>query len=336
MEQPGLPPDLLHRYLTGQCTEAERQRVDAWYEALDRPAPQPLAFDERRGFERLRADLSDDPDFGQARVRPLWQRPWVYLGGAAAAAVVLVGGLLLGPKPGNTPAEPAASVRPAAVAFRNFTKKITPQRLPDGSTVWLHPGASLAFARSADGARREVTFSGEAFFDVFRDPAHPFVIRSGRMTTQVLGTSFNVKADSAAARYEVAVLTGRVAVRTPAADGRLATVLLTPKQRAVFDLVTNRLTKAPVPNRPGDQAAWQPASLAFDDATLDDVARRLEETFDVRIRLANPALGNCRLKVDFTEQQLPQILDMLGKLLGTDYAWEAGTVTLTGPGCGGS
>lgn len=332
MEQPGLPPDLLHRYLTGQCTGAERRRVDAWYEALDRPAPQRLAFDERRSFERLRARLTDDPDFGQPRVRPLWQRPWVYLSGAAAAAV-LVAGLLLGPKATDSAPKTAVAVAPTAVSFQNSTKKINPYRLPDGSTVWLHPGAKLAFAPSADGTRREVRFSGEAFFDVFRDPAHPFVIRSGRMTTQVLGTSFNVKADPASARYEVAVLTGKVAVRTT--GERPTTVLLTPRQRAVFDLPTDRLTKTPVPNRPGDRAAWQPASLAFDDATLDDVARRLEETFDVRVRLANPALRHCRLKVDFTEQQLPEILDMLGKLLGTDYTWEGGTVTLTGRGCGG-
>ncbi len=333
MEQPGLPPDLLRRYLADRCTEAERQRVDAWYETLDHPAPQPLAFDERRSFERLRASLSDDPDFGKTPVRPLWQRPWAYLT-ATAAAAVLVSGLLFWPRIEGEPSEAIAKTTPStSVAYQNSTQKITRRRLPDGSVVWLKPGARLAYAPSTNGSQREVQFSGEAFFDVARDPAHPFVIRSGRMTTQVLGTSFNVKALPNAARYEVAVLTGRVAVRSPAADGRMNTVLLAPRQRAVFDVPSRQLLKAAVPNRPTDQESWQPVSLAFDDATLDDVARQLEQRFDVRIRLANPALRHCRLKVDLTQQSLPEILDIVTKLLGTDYVWEEGTVTLVGNGC---
>lgn len=333
MEPPGLPPDLLKRYLAGQCSEAERQRVDAWYEALDRPAPQPLAFDERRGFERLRASLSDDSDFGKRPVRPLWQRPWAYLT-ATAAAAVLVGGLLFWPQSNDSSLETVAKrTGSTPVAYQNSTQKISRRTLPDGSVVWLKPGARLAYAPSANGSQREVTFSGEAFFEVARDPAHPFVIRSGRMTTQVLGTSFNVKAVPNAVRYEVTVRTGRVAVRTAATDGRMKTVLLTPRQRAVFHLPSSQLAKTTVPSRLTDQESWQPVSLAFDDATLDEVARQLEQRFDVRIRLANPALRHCRLTVDLTQQSLPEILDIVTKLLGTDYAWQDGTVTLKGSGC---
>jgi len=333
MEPPGLSPDLLRRYLAGQCNEAERQRVDAWYEALDRPAPQPMAFDVRRSFERIRASLSDDPDFGQAPLLPLWQRPWAYLT-ATAAAAMLVSGLLYWPRLEREASETGTKASsPTSVAYQNSTQKIARRALPDGSVVWLKPGARLAYAPSANGSQREVQFSGEAFFDVARDPAHPFVIRSGRMTTQVLGTSFNVKAVPNAARYEVAVLTGRVAVRTPAADGRMNTVLLTPRQRAVYELASSHVSKAPVPNRPTDLESWQPVSLAFDDATLDEVAHQLEQSFDVRIRLANPALRHCRLKVDLTQQSLPEILDIVTKLLGTDYVWQDGTVTVIGSGC---
>ena len=64
--------------------------------------------------------------------------------------------------------------------------------LPDGTVVYMHPGARIIFPNRFTGDKREVVFEGEAYFKVAHDPAHPFVITSGKMLTTVLGTEFNI------------------------------------------------------------------------------------------------------------------------------------------------
>ena len=69
--------------------------------------------------------------------------------------------------------------------------------LPDGSRVWLNAESSLSYPGSFGGReRREVTLQGEAYFEVAPDSLHPFVVETAALQTQVLGTSFNVRAYS--------------------------------------------------------------------------------------------------------------------------------------------
>ena len=337
MNQPGIPPDLLRRYLNDQCTADERQQVDAWYQRLDETvqAGQSSRFNKTALFDRIQADITEDASFGQARVRPLWQQPvWQYAAAGVAAILILVSGFLFLSKPGKP--LPVASLRvdrAAPLTYANRTRKIQRQALPDGSVVWLNPGATLTLAATFRQQVRAVQFQGEAFFEVAKDAAHPFVIRSGNMTTRVLGTSFNVNAPHNGAQYKVSVVTGRVSVSTTTPGGQRKTVLLTPRQQATYQLTTSGLAKNEILSKPTEKESWQPISLAFDDATLTEAARQLEKAFGVQIVLVNPDLANCRLTVDFNQQRLPEILDLIDKLLGTEYSLSNERIMLTGPGC---
>ena len=66
---------------------------------------------------------------------------------------------------------------------------------------------------------------------------------------------------------------------------------------------------------------------------MTEVARRLMQTFHVKIRFADDDLADCRLKVDFTDQRLPEILEMIDTLLGSTYRIDGETITLKGQGC---
>ena len=64
--------------------------------------------------------------------------------------------------------------------------------LSDGTEVWLNAATSLRFPFRFYGQRREVYITGEAFFKVAKDAAHPFIVHTPLTQVQVLGTSFNV------------------------------------------------------------------------------------------------------------------------------------------------
>ncbi|MNL69624.1 hypothetical protein D3C87_1945080 [compost metagenome] len=57
------------------------------------------------------------------------------------------------------------------------------------------------------------------------------------------------------------------------------------------------------------------------------------QTFHVKIGFADDGLADCRLKVDFTDQRLPEILEMIDTLLGSTYRIDGESITLKGQGC---
>jgi transmembrane sensor len=84
--------------------------------------------------------------------------------------------------------------------------------LADGTKVWLNGGSKLTYPESFRGKKREVMLVGEAFMDVAHDPEKAFIVHTGNVHTQVLGTSFNVKAYPEDSFIKVDVKSGKVAV----------------------------------------------------------------------------------------------------------------------------
>jgi transmembrane sensor len=331
MMKKSIPPaDLLRRYITNTCTEEERRAVDTWYQQLDREEAIPYAFDEQALQSRIRASIEEQTQDGGRQPVPL--RRWWLLAGSVAASILMVLGLvylLKSEKPAGTQVAGTLSW----VEYTNFKKKIELYTLPDQSKVWLHPQARLSYSPSlATDTLREVRFSGEGFFDVARDTLHPFVLYSGKLKTQVLGTSFNVKAYENEAVYHVSVVTGSVAVSTPASE-KMETLVLKPNQQVAYTSSTSSLSLTTLDEKQVKKETWQPVSLVFDDAPLVEVVARLQKTFRVRISLSNEALERCRLKVDFNRQRLPEILEMISTLLGTTYEMEGENIRISGDGC---
>lgn len=86
-------------------------------------------------------------------------------------------------------------------------------RLPDGSLVWLNAASSLTYAFSLnERGERRVKLSGEAYFEIAKDKAHPFVVSTDRQEVQVLGTHFNVNSYSDEPVTATTLLEGSVKV----------------------------------------------------------------------------------------------------------------------------
>jgi ferric-dicitrate binding protein FerR (iron transport regulator) len=216
----------------------------------------------------------------------------------------------------------------------NNTAAIVEKRLPDGSAVWLKPGSHLNYERKNEESNREVTFTGEAFFDVAKDAAHPFIIHANEMKIRVVGTSFNVIALPNSRTFKVSVVTGKVQVTGRGKSGETESVFLTPKHQASFNLSSQKIVQTELSEVQLKKQYWKPFSLNFSDATMDVVAKEMQKAFQVKVEFSDADIARCHLKVDFDNQQLPEIISLLEKLLDVSCELVDGsTLKITGEGC---
>jgi len=334
MNSKNLSSELLKKYVAGLCDEQERSLVDAWYQGLSMESGESFSsLDEEILFERIQVQISESEPVEDRPVFPL-RKFWAY----AAAAVVLISigfTYFSSQKPQKIVAA-RVTADSSQVIFTNNEKKIIRYNLPDKSTIWLRPGAVVSHPLSfLSKVNREIDFRGEGFFDVTRDVRHPFVIHCGKLKTQVLGTSFNIKANQNEASYKVSVVTGSVSVTTENIGKKAKIIVLKPKEQVEFEKTTNHITVNGSQNSESINENWQSVSLIFNETPMSEVANRLQQTFRIKIEFTNPAIKKCRLKVDFNNQKLPEILGMIDVLLGTKYEIEGEKVILKGDGCGG-
>lgn len=326
MKHPIPSPETLQKYLAGTCTETERQLVNDWYQQLDNEHALNAATDEENLYGRIQSRIAEQ-EFGNDRKVAFT----VFRSYALRVAAALCIGLGILYFFYSKPSENLSETQSAAsgwVHFQNQDKKITHYLLPDSTQVWLNPGAKLSYLKSF--SKRNVRFSGEAFFDVKPDKLRPFTIYSGELKTRVLGTSFNVRANAGEETCRVTVVTGMVEVRS-VKEGK--PVILKPSQQGIFTKNNQALTVQALPEKQPYHEIWQPVSLEFDEVPMSEVAEKLSRIFHVTIEFEDPAIKACRLKVDFNNQRLPEILEMIDALLGTTYQLEGEKITLRGAGC---
>jgi len=201
--------------------------------------------------------------------------------------------------------------------------------LPDSSHVWLNAGTSIDYPRIFEGNERNVSLAGEAFFEVMRDPAHPFVIRTGALHTRVVGTSFNIRAYPDDPSIAVSVVTGRVKV-----SSAKTSVDLLPDQQAVYGKSDYKLVAQAYPNAHAI-AAWKEGKLQFRNRPLQEVIRTLERRYAVAIRVSESAKECPVLHADFDDTEpVGRILEMLAVSLNGKVEMEGETgYQLVTPGC---
>jgi transmembrane sensor len=308
---------LLDRYVAGQCTAAERLRVEAWIgddpdrtarvasleaarAAFREAAP---AFDSRAAIaslkERINARPMARPLFVHTSeaARPRWTRRIVAVGvgvGAVAAAIVV--------------AVVMRSALTPASAWRVYATSVGEREnvtLTDGTQVMLAPASRVRVAPAFGVGRREVYLDGEAYFVVTHDAAHPFAVHAGRAVARDIGTRFAVRAYGNEREVGVAVAEGAVGLG-PIVVGRGA-----------FASVDAHGAAAIVPGVDvGRALAWTKGELVFTGVPLRDVLAEVARWYDVDVRLTDPALGNRRVTASFANEPVDDILAALAAGFG--------------------
>ena len=189
--------------------------------------------------------------------------------------------------------------------------------LPDRTEVILNRYSTLTYPKDfRREARREVSLQGGAYFEVAKDPSHPFVVEAGEVQVEVLGTHFNVEAYPRDREVRTTLLEGSVAVSLPSRSQRL---VLVPNERAVYHKSSGSLTQESLPNA-ADDISWSHGQLSFQSQPLREIVRQLANTYQTDIRIADPTLAEYRLTATFDiGEGLTHILDLLQAAAGFTY-----------------
>jgi transmembrane sensor len=214
--------------------------------------------------------------------------------------------------------------------------------LPDGSTVTLQPGSKLSYEPEFGGMLREVYLSGEAFFEVAKNPEKPFFVYADQLVTKVLGTSFTVKAKPGENQIQVLVKTGRVSVyanpgnttgKDVEATTRMNEVVLTPNQKVVFIARQNQFARSLVETPELLSRADEKPTSTFKGTPIKEVFESLEKAYGIKLIFDEEIMQNCYLTGAFTDETLFEKLDLITRTLNASYEQIDGQILIRSRGC---
>ncbi|MDQ6481776.1 FecR family protein [Dyadobacter sp. LHD-138] len=229
------------------------------------------------------------------------------------------------------------------VEFVNNTDKVLPVNLPDGSSVSLKKRSRLAYFKNRFGTtKREVYMSGEAFFEITKNPAKPFFVYANELITKVLGTSFIIKAYPNDKQVNVSVKTGKVSVFTQFEAKRslklnsneLDGVVLTPNQQITLDRQELRLSRTLIHLPEVLSAAdTEIQSFEFDDVPVAEIFAKIEKAYGVEIVYDEELLSACKMTASLDNVPLYEKIEMICKGLGATYEMIDAKIVIESNGC---
>jgi hypothetical protein len=149
--------------------------------------------------------------------------------------------------------------------------------LSDGTKVWLNADSKLSYPQSFAKNQREVTLTGEAYFEVKSDKKRPFIVRTKDQTVEVLGTHFNIAAYQDEAVSLVSLAEGKIQVSH---ENQPAHILI-PGQQAAFK--DGQINVYPVNIE--EFTAWKDGEFIFNNEPLSTVMQKLARWYDVELVL---------------------------------------------------
>lgn len=178
--------------------------------------------------------------------------------------------------------------------------------LRDGSKVVLNSGSTIRYIKNFENHQREIELTGEAYFEVTKDPKRPFIVRTGQISTQVLGTSFNIKAFENE-MLEVSLLTGQVEVKVDLAIPQR--INLVPGEALRFEPEKKNIQKGRFEQ--DKVLAWTQKTIVFDQTQMVEIKRVLENWYGVEIQFLNQPARNLEISARFNDQSLKDVLEGL-------------------------
>lgn len=202
-------------------------------------------------------------------------------------------------------------------------------RLQDGSTVLLNEGSKLDYPDEFKGKLREVTLTGEAYFDIKHDPSRPFIVHTGKVNTVVLGTAFNIKAYPAEHEITVTVTRGKVKV----GDNKKTFGVITPNESISVNTVVNTYKEEKV--NAEYVIEWKKEYLVLDDITLEDASALINARYHINVSFSKESLRQCRISATFLDNEsLEQVLTVITAVVNATYTMQPNDqVIISGEGC---
>lgn len=205
--------------------------------------------------------------------------------------------------------------------------------LPDSSIVWLNANSTLHYPRQFPLTHRDVRLDGEAFFEVTENAKSPFVVTTGSIRTTVLGTSFNVNSENEAKEVFIVVLSGKVKVsRVAKNEAEQQLGFLKPNEQMSCNQSNSHFKIKSLSNA-YEYVSWKDGVLRFRDMDFEQIARKIERWYDVKIIFKNAAVRKCQFEGTFNNVPVEKVMNMLRMTANFEYVMQGDSITISGKGC---
>ncbi len=198
---------------------------------------------------------------------------------------------------------------------RNGEKSIL--KLSDGTTITLNGGSKIKYPKKFEGNLREVFLEGEAYFEVQHDSARRFIVRTGMISTTVLGTKFNIASFPGEKNTVVSLVEGSVKISKENLKEKVDIALLQPKQQLSYD----RKEEIGIFSEFDLQEAvgWKDNLLVFKKELFSDVIVKLERNYGIKMEVANKSFLSKKITANFQNASFWTVTETLKKLTGLKY-----------------
>jgi transmembrane sensor len=191
------------------------------------------------------------------------------------------------------------------VADTYQNKEISKVTLADGSVVYLNANSKLYYPEKFEGKARQVEFEGDAFFEITKNPAKPFIIKAKGAEIKVLGTSFNVNTNLVSKDVEVLVETGKVKF----------TSLQNQKYKLLLPGDLGTLVKDNVysiKNTDKNYLSWKTKCFYFSEGIkLSDAIEMLNRAYHKNIVCRDINICNKKIYTTHPNEPLKKVLDII-------------------------
>ncbi|WP_143306444.1 FecR family protein [Chitinophaga vietnamensis] len=297
--------------LQGLATPAEETMLEAWRlesAAHDEELQHYYSLWAASGWALSHADFDTARAWQRvdSRLRRSASPRMVYLKVAAAAAVALLL-VFAGWQLFNRQREKVSEE--VVVVAQNTNMYV---RLPDSSLVLLRKGATIRYPATFGRRNRQLSLSGDAYFDIAQKADLPFQVQTDRSLVKVLGTSFVI--NTSAKNDHIVVITGKVMFSANADPEQHCT--LAAQEEASYNGKSIEKKKVSDAN----YLSWQTDALSFTNAPLEEVVKDLSAYYKLTIKL-NDTLNAAGVKVtaSFRKQPLREVLDEITAITGLHY-----------------
>lgn len=327
MSKQNIPWEAISAKLKNDADEEQISQIQEW---LDLSPEHPLILAEimntwsvtRNKAEFYQPDLSLN---WQKLMKRIDYRPkqkliqTIYFRLAAAAAILVLVFLAgMGLNDGYLKQSTAGSYTKIIAPEGNKTQIV----LPDSTHVWLNSGSELHYPSDYSAQNRSIRMKGECFFDVVKDPAHPFIVSGSKFKVKVYGTRFNVNEDKARQTADVTLVSGKVQVFS--LQDKLISDL-NPGQQLVLSDGKYHLRKA---ENLEALTAWLNNMLIFDNQPFEEVIHYLEKWYGVKIQLDHDLYYSHNYTFKVKTESLREVMELISVLTPIQYTIEGEQVTI--------
>lgn len=187
--------------------------------------------------------------------------------------------------------------------------------LGDGTKVFLNHGSKLKYPCRFEGEIRKVSLTGEAYFEVAHNAKVPFIVGTNRMDVKATGTAFNVSAYSDDVAVETTLVEGKVILYEKKNNSEIKA--LSPGECLKFDAQKNSYSLNM--GNTSKYTAWKDGLLVFKNDNVEDIAKKLERWYNIDVEITNQKIKDYPFTATFSEETLPQVLELLSLATPVDY-----------------